>query len=214
MCKIYKTLLIILFVGGCLILPGLIFRPRLPIKAQELIDDDRRSGGYNPRSPLNVAVPPPPWIPTGNDFKIFEDHPALLDILRFSKQPCPTRNVERQEIINQLSKALEPHYVMHAANELDIHKVLYRHWWIVINEPRFQTGRTIEEKVEKLLNAAFEAKWGISGLVYPSEAPNNVEDVLYLQIRHMLTTFMLTNIGWCREVLHPEEKQMQAKSSG
>ena len=199
---------------GVLILLGLFLQSNMTSNSRELIDEDRRNGGYSPCSQPGLSVKLPPRAPNGDDFKIFEDHPALLDILRFSKQPCPTRIVERQEIINQLSKALEPHYVLYAANELDIHKVLYRHWWIVINEPRFQTGRTVEEKVEKLLNAAFEAKWGISGLVYPSEAPKNVEDVLYLQIRHMLTTFMLTNIGWCREVLHPEEKQMQAKSSG
>ena len=199
---------------GSLILLGLILRPTVNSNLQELIDEDRRNGGYSPCGKSGVSVKPPPRAPNGDDFKIFEDHPALLDILRFSKQSGWTHLDGKQELKNQLSKALEPHYVMHAANELDIHKVLYRHWWIVINEPRFQTGRTVEEKVEKLLNAAFEAKWGISGLVYPSEAPKDVEDVLYLQIRHMLTTFQLTNIGWCREVLYPEEKQMQAKSSG
>ena len=213
MCKIYEILLITFVVVGCIILPGLIFRPRLPIKAQEFIEEDRRSGGYNPRSPLNVAAPPPPWIPNGDDFKIFEDYPALLDILRFSKQSGWTRFDGKQELKNQLSKALGPHYAVHA-NELDIHKVLYLHWWLVINEPKFQTGRTVEEKVEKLLNAAFEAKWGVRGAVYPNEAPKDVEDVLYLQIEHMFSTFQLTNIGWCREVLYPEEKQTQAKSSG
>ena len=166
MSRLHEALLVASFVGGCFILLGLIFRPRLPIKAQELIDEDRRNGGYSPCSQPGLSVKLPPRAPNGDDFKIFEDHPALLDILRFSKQPCPTRIVERQEIINQLSKALEPHYVMHAANELDIHKVLYRHWWVVINEPKFQTGRTVEEKVKKLLNAAFEAKWG--NPVYPT----------------------------------------------
>ena len=198
---------------GSLILLGLILRPTVNSNLQELIDEDRRNGGYSPCGKSGVSVKPPPRAPNGDDFKIFEDHPALLDILRFSKQSGWTRFDGKQELKNQLSKALGPHYAVHA-NELDIHKVLYLHWWLVINEPKFQTGRTVEEKVEKLLNAAFEAKWGVRGAVYPNEAPKDVEDVLYLQIEHMFSTFQLTNIGWCREVLYPEEKQTQAKSSG
>ena len=198
---------------GSLILLGLILRPTVNSNLQELIDEDRRNGGYSPCGKSGVSVKPPPRAPNGDDFKIFEDHPALLDILRFSKQSGWTHLDGKQELKNQLSKALGPHYTIHA-NELDIHKVLYLHWWMVINEPKFQTGRTVEEKVEKLLNAAFEAKWGVRGAVYPNEVPNDVEDVLYLQIEHMLSTFQLTNIGWCREILYPEEKQMQAKSSG
>lgn len=211
MCVSYDFLLTVSILGGTLIILGLFIRSSATSKSQELIDEDGRNVVYDSRNPLRVK--PPPYKPTGDDFKIFKDYPALLDILRFSKQSRWTRFDGRQELKNELSKALGPHYSVHA-NELDIHRVLYLYWWLVINEPKFQTGYTVEVKVQKLLESAFEAKWGIRGLVYPNEAPIDVDDVLYLQIEHMLTTFQLTNIGWCREVLYPEEKQMQAKSSG
>lgn len=209
----HDVLIALSLVAGSLILVGLIIQSRVSIKVPELIDEDKRSGGYNPRDPLNVSVKPPPHPLNDDDFKIFEDYPALLNILQFSKQSKWTRFDGRNELKNQLSRVLEPHYSVEL-KEMNIHRVLYRYWWLVINDSRFKTGYTVEEKVQKLLVSAFEAKWGARGLVYPNEAPNDIEDVLYLQIEHMLITFQLTSIGWCREVLYPEEKQMQAKSSG
>ena len=136
-----------------------------------------------------------------------QESKTLLELLRYSKKPDLELSLE------EVMAVLEPHYGYHL-RALNVFRIVFDNWWLVINEPLFRTGYTVDEKVYKLLYEPFEKTWGLSAASYPDDAPKTIEDVMKVQLFHMLVQMRLTNIGWCRDLLYPEENQSQDLSTG
>lgn len=139
--------------------------------------------------------------------QLLQEDKVLLDLLRYSKKS------DRKLTLKEVIAVLEPHYGCHL-HALNVFRIVFDKWWLIVNEPLFRTGYTVDQKVYKLLNVPFEKTWGISAAIYPDDAPKTIEDVLKEQLFHMLMQMCLTNIGWCRDILYPEENQNQDLSTG
>lgn len=136
-----------------------------------------------------------------------QEDKVMLDLLRYSKKP------DQELTLEEAMAVLEPHYGCHL-HALNVFRNVFNKWWLVINEPLFHTGYTVDQKVYKLLYEPFEKTWGVSATIYPDDVPKTIEDVLKVQLSHMLIQMCLTNIGWCRDLLYPEENQSQDLSTG
>ncbi len=136
---------------------------------------------------------------------------TLKALLRFSKREflkdcIGTREEQIKLEVDKIRQALGPlyHYEMKI---IDIVRVVLGAYTRMLEEPRFQANKS--DNQFDLLFAPIEQTRLYNGLVPIDNLHMSMYDIAYSYIKHMLLEMMLSNVGWCRHVIWPEEAPVQ-----
>lgn len=135
-----------------------------------------------------------------------EEEIKISDTLTALFRSCK-RNPDYAPSYQNIRKVLEPlyHYDM---TTIDVTRILLNCYLELLAEPRFQAGTNrMNDVILELLKTPIDAVRRQKGWLYSvgQEDIVTISDIYQGFNEKMMSAIHLSNIGWCRHVLWPEE---------